>query len=94
MADLVLFAEDRFAFDSATDGEVVTSVPAGSTPGAHGYLNTEPAMNAVFVASGPGIRRGAKLGSIRNLDVAPTIAKLLGLKMNNIEGKPLTEALA
>ena len=29
MADLVLFAEDRFAFDSATDGEVVTSSRRG-----------------------------------------------------------------
>ena len=44
-------------------------------------------MNAVFVASGAGIKRGVKLGSIRNLDVAPTIAKLLGLEMKNIEGK-------
>ena len=51
-------------------------------------------MNAVFIASGPGIKRGAKLGSIRNLDVAPTVAKLLGLEMNNIQGKALTEALA
>ena len=42
MADLVLFAEDRFAFDGATKGETVTDVPAGSTPGAHGYINTDP----------------------------------------------------
>lgn len=93
MADLVLFAEDRFAFDAAASGEPVTDVPAGSTPGAHGYVNTDPAMNAVFVASGEGIRRGAKLGLIRNLDVATTIAKLLGMEMNNVEGRPLTSVL-
>ena len=50
-------------------------------------------MNAAFVASGVGIKRGVKLGSIRNLDVAPTIAHLLGLEMKNIEGKVLTEIL-
>jgi predicted AlkP superfamily pyrophosphatase or phosphodiesterase len=94
MADLVLFAEDRYAFDGAAKGETVTDVPAGSTPGAHGYSNADPAMNAVFVASGPGIKRGTKLASVRNLDVAPTVAKLLGLEMKNIQGKVLKEALA
>jgi hypothetical protein len=33
------------------------------------------------------------LDEIRNLDVAPTIAKLLGLEMNNIDGKPLVGIL-
>jgi predicted AlkP superfamily pyrophosphatase or phosphodiesterase len=94
MADLVLFAEDRFAFASETKGEVVADVPAGSTPGAHGYVSSDPAMNATFVASGPGIKRGVKLASIRNLDVAPTIARLLGLEMKNIDGHALTEILA
>jgi predicted AlkP superfamily pyrophosphatase or phosphodiesterase len=93
MADLFLLAEDRFAFDGATTGEAVTDVPAGSTPGAHGYINTDPAMNAAFVAWGAGIKRGVKLASFRNLDVAPTIAHLLGLEMKNIEGKVLTEIL-
>lgn len=94
MADMVLLAEDRFAFDGLETGEAVTDVPAGSTPGAHGYVNTDPAMNAAFVAWGAGIKKGGKLGVIRNLDVAPTIATLLGLEMKNIEGKALTEILA
>lgn len=93
MADLVLFAADRHAFDSTAEGETVTDVPAGSTPGAHGYISTDSAMDAVFVASGPGIKRGVKLGLIRNLDVAPTIATLLGLEMKNVEGRVLKEIL-
>jgi predicted AlkP superfamily pyrophosphatase or phosphodiesterase len=94
MADLVLFAEDRYAFASETKGEVVADVPAGSTPGAHGYASSDPAMNATFVAAGPGIKRGVKLASIRNLDVAPTVARLLGLEMKNIDGRVLSEILA
>jgi predicted AlkP superfamily pyrophosphatase or phosphodiesterase len=89
MADLVLLAEDNYAFDAAAKGEVVTDVPAGSTPGAHGYINTDPMMNATFIGWGAGIKSGAKLGAIKNLAVAPTIARLLGLQMNNIEGKAL-----
>lgn len=93
MADMVLLADDGYAFDGASKGETVTAVPPGSTPGAHGYINTDTDMNAVFVAWGAGIKRGANLGSIRNLDVAPTIARLLGLEMKDIEGRVLTEAL-
>ncbi len=93
MADLVLLAEDGYSFGGAAKGETVTNIPAGSTPGAHGYVSTDPDMNAVFVAWGAGIKRGARLGSVRNLDVAPTIAKLLGLEMKNIQGRALTEAL-
>jgi predicted AlkP superfamily pyrophosphatase or phosphodiesterase len=93
MADFVILAEDRYAFDGTETGEPLVDVPAGSTPGAHGYVNTDPAMNAAFVASGAGIKKGVKLGVIRNLDVAPTIAHLLGLEMKNIEGQPLSEIL-
>jgi predicted AlkP superfamily pyrophosphatase or phosphodiesterase len=93
MADLVLLAEDGYSFSGAAKGETVIPVPAGSTPGAHGYVNTDPDMNAVFVAWGAGIKPGTRLGSVRNLDVAPTIARLLGLEMKNIQGKVLTEAL-
>ena len=57
MADIVLLAADRFAFDGATTGAAVSDVPAGSTPGAHGYINTDNAMNAAFVASGAGIKK-------------------------------------
>ena len=56
-------------------------------PGNHGYLNTDPEMDAVFIAWGYGIQEGRRLGVINNVDVAPTIAALLGLKMEGISGK-------
>src|SRR5207247_8047224 len=74
MADLVLAAAPGYSFEGATQGEPVADVTPGSTPGAHGYLSADPDMNAIFIASGAGIKPGAKLGLIRNLDVAPTIA--------------------
>ncbi|MCC6589422.1 MAG: alkaline phosphatase family protein [Bryobacterales bacterium] len=93
MADLVLAAADGYAFGGATSGPPVSPVPAGATPGTHGYLNDDPDIQAIFVASGAGIRPGVKVGAIRNLDVAPTIARLLKLQMNGVEGRVLTEIL-
>jgi len=68
-------------------------VPAGASPGSHGYLNSDPDMRAIFIASGAGIKKGAKVGVIENLSVAPTIARLLGLEMKDVTGKPLADIL-
>ncbi|MDZ4800269.1 MAG: ectonucleotide pyrophosphatase/phosphodiesterase [Bryobacteraceae bacterium] len=84
MADLVLAATPGYTFGGRS---------GASTGGSHGYLSTDSDMDAIFIASGAGVRPGVKLGKIRNLDVAPTAAKLLGLEMSDIEGKPLTAAL-
>jgi predicted AlkP superfamily pyrophosphatase or phosphodiesterase len=93
MGELVLAAKVGYAFAGGTDGEAVTAVEPGTTPGTHGYLNTDPDMRAIFIASGAGVRRGATLGVIRNVDVAPTIARWLGVEMANITGQPLTSII-
>jgi predicted AlkP superfamily pyrophosphatase or phosphodiesterase len=75
MADLVLAAAPDYAFDGATQGDTATNPPAAG--GNHGYLNTDPDMNAILVAWGAGIRH-VQTGPKPNVDVAPTIARLLG----------------
>jgi predicted AlkP superfamily pyrophosphatase or phosphodiesterase len=62
--------------------------------GSHGHDSHYPELHAMFVACGKGIKPGTKLGEIDNRSVAPTMAKLLGIEMPNVEGKVLTEALA
>ena len=57
--------------------------------GSHGYLASDPEMDALFIASGYGVRAGALSGRISNVDVAPTIAKLLGVALPSAKGKPL-----
>lgn len=91
MPDLVLAAAPDYAFGGAQEGESLTDVPAGA--GTHGYLRTDAAMDATFIASGAGIKPGSKLGRIRNIDVAPTAAKLLGLELKDVEGRVLTGIL-
>lgn len=92
MADLVLVAKDGYGFNRTAAGDefVVTST---STVGTHGFLSTNPKMNAVFVAAGAGIQRGAELREIENIDVAPTIARLLDVKFNSAVGRVLSECL-
>jgi predicted AlkP superfamily pyrophosphatase or phosphodiesterase len=64
-----------------------------STRGTHGYLNTDPDMQALFVISGAHIRPGVDLGAITNLRVAPTIARILGVSLPAAIDEPLTDVL-
>ncbi len=94
MADLFVVAKDGYAFTHYPTGdEAVTDLTPEVYPGHHGYLASDPQLNGMFVAWGHGVKRGAQLGEIRNVDVAPTVAALLGLKMENVEGRVLAEAL-
>jgi hypothetical protein len=92
MADLVLSSKDGYAFVGAPEGEVVR--PLTEQTGSHGYLASDPEMHAIFVAWGYGIRRGARVETVRNIDLAPTIAHLLGLAMRNTVGQPITSILS
>ena len=50
-------------------------------PGGHGYLPEHPDMGAFFVAAGPAFKPGVKIPAMRNLEVYPALAKILGLKV-------------
>ncbi|HYO83228.1 MAG TPA: alkaline phosphatase family protein [Bryobacteraceae bacterium] len=93
MADLVLSARDGFAFGGNAEGPSSVRSPEGSTPGAHGYLNTDADMDGVLIISGAGVRSGVRLGRTRTIDIAPTVAHLLGLRLDGVDGKVLREAL-
>ncbi len=51
----------------------------GERRGFHGYAPDHPDMAGIFVAMGRGIEAGARIGPIAMIDVAPTIAALLGI---------------
>ena len=56
--------------------------------GMHGWDNAFPSMRAFFLASGPGIRRGAIVDEVRNVDVYPLMAELLQLRpASGIDGE-------
>jgi predicted AlkP superfamily pyrophosphatase or phosphodiesterase len=86
--DLVLAAVPDYMFGNELEGDFVTHLGGGGT---HGYLNTDPKMQAIFIAWGAGIPKGVRLGDISNLDVAPTIAALLGLEMKHVKGHAIEQ---
>ena len=87
MFDFLLTARPGYAFSGATGGAVTAAVPQQA--GSHGYLASDPDLDAIFIASGYGVKAGAKLDAVRSIDVAPTIAKLLSLPLPTAKGKAL-----
>lgn len=92
MGVLLVIPEEGYAFTAAAGEPVVVDAVEGSL-GAHGYVSSDPDLGALFIASGAGIRPGVRLEVIENVDVAPTIASLLGLTLPGVDGRVLEEAL-
>jgi arylsulfatase A-like enzyme len=55
----------------------------------HGYRPDTPGMETGLVAWGAGVRAGWVLPVTNTIDVAPTIAMLLGLDLPDADGKPI-----
>ncbi len=89
-ADLLLYAANGYEFSEGDAREFVTDT---KEVGAHGYPNTEPLMQAIFVASGAGIVAKGEIPAFENLDVAPTIARLLHVSLGDVDGKVLGDIL-
>ncbi|MBI4470714.1 MAG: alkaline phosphatase family protein [Acidobacteria bacterium] len=62
---------------------------SGDYRGTHGQLPSRAEMRASLILFGPGARRGARIPLARMIDVAPTVAALLGLRFPKVEGTPL-----
>jgi predicted AlkP superfamily pyrophosphatase or phosphodiesterase len=92
--DLLLRPKIGYGVGGAALGDqFIAPVTMTVSAGYHGYIADEPLMNALFVASGRGIKKGAKIGVFENVDIAPTIMHLLGKSFLNGDGKALTEIL-
>ena len=95
--DVVVIARPPYQFDAATPG--VTIAPSEFF-GQHGYrpesidIAHNLNMHGTFVAAGPGIRNQGPVGGIRAVDVAPTLAFLMGIPgPQTAQGRILFELL-
>jgi predicted AlkP superfamily pyrophosphatase or phosphodiesterase len=93
MGDFILYPKPGYAIRDQASGDAA-AIPSVGYAGTHGARADDPDLDAIFIASGRGIKPGTHLERIRNLDVAPTIAKLLGLDLPGAEGRVLTEILS
>ena len=85
-AAFVLCARPGFSFRMLGSNAPDLLVDPGRFVGVHGYCPDETAMDALFVASGAGVRAAGDIGKLRMRDVGPTLATFLGLKLRDATG--------
>ncbi len=93
--DVVVVLRPPYQFDAATPGQ---RIAFSQFFGQHGYfpdlvdIPHNVNMHATFVAAGSGIRKQNPVAGIRAVDIAPTIAFLMGIPgTQNARGRILTE---
>jgi predicted AlkP superfamily pyrophosphatase or phosphodiesterase len=84
-AFMAIEAAPGFMFNKGFEGAMVRP---SKERGAHGYAPDAADMRAIFVMSGPGIRK-QDLGAVQMIDVAPTVAALLRLSLPATKGRSL-----
>ncbi len=84
-AYLCIEAADGFLFTWGYNGDLNS---AARGPAGHGFAPDHKDMNASLIFYGPSIAAG-RLEGARLMDVAPTVAGWLGLKMERAEGRAL-----
>jgi len=71
-------------------GFTLPLVSAPSNLGMHGYLPSQPEMRSSFFLVGPNVAHGKSLGEIDMRQIAPTLARILGVSLPQAEAQPLT----
>lgn len=81
-AVLALSPEPGISMSSSAGGAALRPGSGGN----HGFFPDYPELHTGFVAAGAAIARGRRIERMELVDVAPTIAMLLGLELPEVEG--------
>lgn len=73
-----------------TGGGTDVVVKPSSSKGGHGFAPDRAALHASFIIAGPTVQRRGNLGVIRMTQIAPTLARILGVGLSPAAAKPLT----
>jgi len=85
-ADFFIDAKIGYNFGDKFTGSLVGP---RTEAGTHGYFPSHPEMRATFLIIGPGVSAHGSLGEIDMRDIAPTLAKLMDVRLPSATGKPL-----
>jgi predicted AlkP superfamily pyrophosphatase or phosphodiesterase len=86
IGDIVVIMNEGYVIETAERRKRRTRLEPFGT---HGWDPALPAMRAVFAVAGPGIRVGATVPEVDNIDVYPFLTELLGLRpARGIDGRP------
>jgi predicted AlkP superfamily pyrophosphatase or phosphodiesterase len=86
--DLILFANEGYAFDPGPEPSGAATFHPASAYGTHGYLAAHPDMQGVYLAIGKDVKPGSTSAAVQATDVAGRVARWLGM------GKPAAAAAA
>jgi predicted AlkP superfamily pyrophosphatase or phosphodiesterase len=92
--DALLFLEPTNGYTVGGGFKEDSFLVASSGRGSHGYLPTKPEMHTGLLISGAGVVQGVAMPIARQIDIAPTVAKLLGFEMTEAEGVAMVGILA
>jgi predicted AlkP superfamily pyrophosphatase or phosphodiesterase len=90
--DALLFLEPAEGYTTAA-GMTGEFLIASSRHGDHGYVPDGKAMHTGLILSGAGVQQGIVIPLARQIDIAPTAARLLGFAMPAVEGAPIVGVL-
>ncbi len=93
-ADLMIAAKPGYSFSNNHTSDLEVTPVSKTRRGTHGHLPDARYMHATFIMAGAGVKPGAKIKVASCLDVAPTAAHLLEIKMPTAQGRVLHELLA
>ena len=89
--DIWLAAKEGYQFNGALAGD--QAISAGARRGAHGHLPDHDRMKGILIVWGAEVRPGTQLSECSNLEVAPTVAHLLGLQLTASRAQALRKIL-
>lgn len=91
--DALLYIEPIEGYTTAA-GTTGGFLVASSRRGDHGYMPDSPAMHTGLIAAGAGIVQGLAIPLARQIDIAPTVGRLLGFELRQADGVPMAGLLA
>ena len=86
--DLLLFANEGYAFDPGPEPSGAAIVHPAAAYGTYGYLAAHPDMQGVYLAIGKDVKPGSTSAAVQATDIAGRVARWLGM------GKPAAAAAA
>ncbi len=87
-------AKVGYSFDDSLNGPVTRELEKeGITYATHGYSPDKPNYRCNLIVSGDCIKNEVLLGDVAMVDIAPTMAKILGIKFDHGDGRALVEIL-
>jgi predicted AlkP superfamily pyrophosphatase or phosphodiesterase len=89
-AAFYLDAAPSYTMSPRVDGSTISKASEKAT---HGHLPSRSETRATLIISGKGIKTGGKIEYARLIDIAPTVARLLGLEMRTARGRVLSEVI-